>query len=75
MSLTNNSAWIGSLQFSLMFMPGSITGRLLDMGYHKLPLGLASAVLIVCAFLVAECTQYWHFVLCQGLGMGVRIQL
>ncbi|KAG8807403.1 hypothetical protein FRC17_004480 [Serendipita sp. 399] len=70
---SSSIAWIGSLQFSLIFMPvriGSITGRLLDMGYHKLPLGLASIVLVLCAFLTAECSQYWHFLLCQGIGIG-----
>lgn len=52
-------------------MPGAITGRMLDLGYHKLPLGIASVVLVVCAFLVAECKEYWQFLLCQGIGMGV----
>jgi MFS transporter, MCT family, solute carrier family 16 (monocarboxylic acid transporters), member 10 len=66
------SAWIGSLQFALIFMPGSVTGRLLDMGHHKLPQGLAAVLLIVCAFLTAECKEYWQFLLCQGIGMGVR---
>ncbi|KAG9052339.1 hypothetical protein FS842_010032 [Serendipita sp. 407] len=68
---SSSIAWIGSLQFSLIFMPGSITGRLLDMGHHKLPLGLASALLILCAFLTAECNRYWHFLLCQGIGIGL----
>jgi hypothetical protein len=52
-------------------MPGAITGRMLDLGYFKLPLAIASAVLVVCAFLVAECKEYWQFLLCQGIGMGV----
>lgn len=56
-------------------MPGSVTGRMLDMGYYKLPLGIASAVLVICAFLVAECKEYWQFLLCQGVGMGVGFPL
>jgi hypothetical protein len=69
------SAWIGSLQFALIFMPGSITGRLLDMGYYKLPLGIASVFLVLCALLTAQCTEYWQFLLCQGFGCGVRFPI
>lgn len=66
-------AWIGSLQFALIFMPGSVTGRLLDMGHHKWPQGLASILLVLCAFLTAECKEYWQFLLCQGIGMGLAM--
>jgi MFS transporter, MCT family, solute carrier family 16 (monocarboxylic acid transporters), member 10 len=27
--------------------------------------------LVLCTLLVAECHEYWHFLLCQGLGVGV----
>lgn len=64
-------AWIGSLQFALIFMPGSVTGRLLDIGYYKLPLGISSILLVVCALLIAQCTEYWQFLLCQGIGFGL----
>lgn len=64
-------SWIGSLQFALIFMPGVFTGRILDMGYHKLPLGLASAFYVLCTFLTAECKEYYQFLLCQGFGMGL----
>ena len=53
-------------------MPGAFTGRILDMGYHKLPLGVASVLYVLCTFLTAECTEYYQFLLCQGFGMGVR---
>lgn len=56
-------------------MPGSVTGRLLDMGYYKLPLGIASILLIICALLIAQCTQYRHFLLCQGIGFGVGLSI
>ncbi|KZT55000.1 MFS general substrate transporter [Calocera cornea HHB12733] len=64
-------AWIGSLQYSLTFLPGLFTGRLFDLGYFHIPLGIASAVLVVSSFIVAECTQYWHFVLAQGIVVGL----
>ncbi|KAG8218036.1 major facilitator superfamily domain-containing protein, partial [Butyriboletus roseoflavus] len=48
-----------------------ITGRLFDIGYFKIPYFLASCLLIVCTFLIAECNVYWQFFLAQGLGVGV----
>ncbi len=52
-------------------MPGLAFGRLFDMGYLRLPVGLASALLVACTFLTGECTEFWHFLLCQGFGIGV----
>ncbi|KAH7889175.1 MFS general substrate transporter [Phlebopus sp. FC_14] len=70
-SSPSNIAWIGSIQYALVFMPGLATGRLFDLGYFKLPYFVASCVLVVCNFLIAECTQYWHFLLAQGFGVGI----
>ncbi|KAJ7781866.1 major facilitator superfamily domain-containing protein [Mycena maculata] len=67
----SNIAWIGSIQYSLVFFPGLVTGRLFDLGYFKIPYAIASTLLVVSTFLVAQCTQYWHFVLCQGLATGL----
>ena len=55
-----------------MFMPGLVLGRLFDMGYLRIPVFLASVLLVVCTFLTAECTEFWQFLLCQGFGIGVR---
>ncbi|RDX51747.1 MFS general substrate transporter [Lentinus brumalis] len=63
-------AWIGSVQYALVFMPGLIFGRLFDMGYLRLPVAVASALLVLCTFLTAQCTEFWHFLLCQGFGIG-----
>lgn len=52
-------------------MPGLAFGRLFDMGHLRLPVFAASALLIACTFLTAECTEFWHFILCQGFGIGV----
>ena len=41
------------------------------MGYVKLPLALASALLVTATFLTAECKEYWQFLLCQGIAIGV----
>ncbi|KAJ7577523.1 MFS general substrate transporter [Mycena floridula] len=63
-------AWIGSIQYSLVFLPGLLVGRWFDLGYHKIPLFIASVLFIVSTFLIAECTQYWHFLLTQGIVIG-----
>ncbi|KAJ7504172.1 major facilitator superfamily domain-containing protein [Mycena galericulata] len=67
----SNIAWIGSIQYSLVFLPGLLTGRLFDLGYFKLPFLAASTLLVLSTFLVAQCTQYWHFLLCQGIVTGL----
>ncbi|KAH9852390.1 MFS general substrate transporter [Lenzites betulinus] len=64
-------AWIGSIQYALVFMPGLVTGRLFDMGYLRLPIAFASALLILCAFLTGECKVFWQYLLCQGFGIGI----
>ncbi|OSX64020.1 hypothetical protein POSPLADRAFT_1045154 [Postia placenta MAD-698-R-SB12] len=63
-------AWIGSVQYALVFIPGLVFGRLFDMGWFKLPLFIASSVLVTATFLVAQCTEFWQLILCQGLAVG-----
>lgn len=62
-------------QYSLVFIPGLITGRLFDMGIFKVPLVIASVWLVMATFLVAECRTYWQFLLCQGFAVGVSFSL
>ncbi|KAF8452485.1 MFS general substrate transporter [Boletus edulis BED1] len=64
-------AWIGSVQYALVFLPGLVTGRLFDIGYFKIPYLFASCLLVACTFLVAECKVYWQFLLAQGIGIGL----
>ncbi|KAG9043481.1 hypothetical protein FS837_009491 [Tulasnella sp. UAMH 9824] len=64
-------AWIGSIQYALCLMPGLLSGRLFDLGYLHIPLAVASSVLSLATILVAECTQYWHFLVTQGLVTGL----
>ncbi|KAF8920290.1 MFS general substrate transporter [Mucidula mucida] len=64
-------SWIGSVQYSLILLPGLLTGRLFDLGYFRLPYFIASIVLIAATFLVAECKEYWQFLLCQGFAIGI----
>ncbi|KAH9180805.1 MFS general substrate transporter [Lactarius sanguifluus] len=67
----SNIAWIGSIQFSLIFLLALIAGRLFDLGYLRGILILSSINLVACTILVAECSEYWQFILCQGFGIGI----
>ena len=60
-------------QYALIFAPGLFIGRIFDMGWTKIPLTAASALIVAVAFLIAECTKYWHFLLCQGIALGVGL--
>ncbi|KAL5531067.1 hypothetical protein ACEPAG_3943 [Sanghuangporus baumii] len=64
-------AWIGSLQYSLIFLPGLLAGRLFDLGYFKFLLVSACAAMTIANFLTAECSEYWQFLLCQGFFLGL----
>ncbi|KAK7039111.1 hypothetical protein VNI00_010296 [Paramarasmius palmivorus] len=52
-------------------MPCMIVGRLFDMGYFHSIFIAASAMLVVATLLVGQCTQYWQFLICQGITTGL----
>ncbi|KAF8871052.1 MFS general substrate transporter [Mucidula mucida] len=64
-------AWIGSIQYSRVFLPALVSGRLFDLGYFHPLLLVSSALLVTATFLVAECHEYWQFLLCQGFAVGL----
>ncbi|PIL24396.1 MFS general substrate transporter [Ganoderma sinense ZZ0214-1] len=64
-------AWLVVIGYALVFIPGLFAGRIFDMGYVKLPLGIASTLLVTATFLTAECKEYWQFLLCQGIAIGL----
>ncbi|KAK2467593.1 hypothetical protein APHAL10511_000448 [Amanita phalloides] len=64
-------AWIGSIQYALGFLPALLVGRMFDLGYFRSILLTSSVLLILATFLVAECTVYWQFLLCQGFALGL----
>ncbi|KAJ3561118.1 hypothetical protein NP233_g10394 [Leucocoprinus birnbaumii] len=64
-------AWIGSIQYALIFLPGLVVGRLFDIGYFRAVFLTCNALLLLATFLTAQCTRYWHFLLCQGIVVGV----
>ncbi|KAJ7490590.1 major facilitator superfamily domain-containing protein [Mycena latifolia] len=70
-SSPSNIAWIGAIQYSLVFMPALVSGHYFDRGHLSVPFLVSSVVLVTATFLVAQCTQYWHFLLCQGVLIGL----
>ncbi|KAG8734989.1 hypothetical protein FRC11_003522, partial [Ceratobasidium sp. 423] len=64
-------SWIGSIQYALVFFPGLVVGRLFDLGYFRIPQIAASILLVAGTFLTAECKEYWQFLICQGIGVGL----
>ncbi|KAJ7437253.1 major facilitator superfamily domain-containing protein [Mycena galericulata] len=70
-STPSEIAWIGSIQHYMIFLPAVIVGRLFDTGYCRLLLAGGGLLFIIAAFLVPECKHYWHFMLCQGFGIGI----
>ncbi|KAF5364699.1 hypothetical protein D9758_005554 [Tetrapyrgos nigripes] len=64
-------AWIGSVQYMMVFLPAVVSGRLFDIGWFKVPYFAASCLLVVATILVGQCTQFWHFLLCQGFAIGL----
>ncbi|KAF9017424.1 hypothetical protein BDZ89DRAFT_379329 [Hymenopellis radicata] len=68
----SNIAWIGSIQYCLVFFPAFVAGRLFDLGYWPPVFLGCSALLVTATFLIGQCHEYWQFLLCQGFAVGVR---
>ena len=56
-----------------MFTPGVLVGRLFDLGHFRLPYFVGSMGIVTTTLLVAECKQYWQFLLVQGVLFGVGV--
>ncbi|KAJ7730923.1 major facilitator superfamily domain-containing protein [Mycena olivaceomarginata] len=70
-STPSEISWIGSIQHAMIFLPALIVGRLFDIGYYRAPFAAGSLLICLCTFLVPQCKVYWHFMLCQGFGVGI----
>jgi len=70
-STPSEIAWIGSVQQAMIFFPALVVGRLFDIGYYRLPFAAGGLLIVLTTFLVPECKVYWHFMLCQGFGVGI----
>ncbi|KAF8217316.1 major facilitator superfamily domain-containing protein, partial [Mycena galopus ATCC 62051] len=64
-------SWIGSIQHGMTTVPALFAGRLFDTGYYHIPFTAGSILIVLTSFLVPHCKVYWHFLLCQGFGVGI----
>ncbi|KAK0707326.1 major facilitator superfamily domain-containing protein [Lasiosphaeris hirsuta] len=65
-------AWIGSLSLFLQFFSGVIGGPLFDR-YGAKTLRPAAVIYVFAIMMLSLCTQYWHFMLVQGVLMGIMM--
>jgi peptidoglycan biosynthesis protein MviN/MurJ (putative lipid II flippase) len=63
-------AWIGSLQYLLIYLPSVLMGRLVDTSRFYYPFWAASVLYPVSVFLTAQVKEYWQAVLAHGLMFG-----
>lgn len=64
-------AWIGSIQVFLLLFIGALTGPLYDSGYFRLLLATGTFLMCLGMMMISICTEYWQFVLAQGIVVGV----
>ncbi|KAM5341663.1 hypothetical protein ACJ41O_014694 [Fusarium nematophilum] len=64
-------SWIGSIAVFLLFFVGTITGRLVDAGYFRWVFATGILLQIVGVLVTSLCTEYWHFVVAQGVVVGL----
>jgi MFS family permease len=73
--LSDHSAFevsvIGSLQLFLMVFMGFLTGPIFDMGYFRHMLAVGSVFIVLGTMLQSICSHYWHFILAQGVVVGL----
>ena len=64
-------SWIGSLQIFLPLFVGIFAGWALDIGYLRSVLFAGSFLIVFGLFMTSLCTEYWQFILAQGLCVGL----
>jgi MFS family permease len=64
-------SWVGSLQLSLLFFVGTLSGRLMDAGFFRSLIMAGCALQILGIFTTAAVNEYWQLLLAQGLVQGL----
>ncbi|KAJ5989590.1 MFS monocarboxylate transporter [Penicillium waksmanii] len=67
----SNIAWIGSLQVFFMFSGGLVSGPMMDRYGPKVIIIPCSILFIVSVMLTSLCTEYYQFMLAQGVLGGL----
>lgn len=73
MVLTVRSAWIGSLQYFLIYFPAVFIGRMVDTSSHYILFYIAAVLYPVSLFLTAQVKTYWQTVLSHGVLFGIAV--
>ncbi|KKK22711.1 hypothetical protein P175DRAFT_0508052 [Aspergillus ochraceoroseus IBT 24754] len=68
---SSSIAWIGSLQSFLLMMFGVVAGPAFDAGYFRWLLGFGTIMLPFGLMMTSLSTQFWHFILAQGVCVGI----
>ncbi|KAJ7237500.1 major facilitator superfamily domain-containing protein, partial [Mycena rebaudengoi] len=64
-------SFIGSLQLCLILLFGCCSGPLFDAGYLKPMIAAGGTLYVFCLLMTSISTEFYQFVLCQGLGVGI----
>ncbi|KAL2218741.1 putative MFS monocarboxylate transporter [Thermoascus aurantiacus ATCC 26904] len=64
-------AWIGSMQSFLLMLIGVVAGPLFDAGYFRALLIFGTLMLSFGLMMTSISTEYWHFMLAQGVCVGL----
>ena len=67
----SNISWIGSLQGCLMLLICIVTGPLYDLGYLRSLVNIGTFAIVLGTMMTSICHEYWHFILGQGVVIGV----
>jgi MFS family permease len=67
----SNISWIGSLQAFLLLAFTLVGGPLHDLGHTHMQLLVCSALAVFGLMMTSLCTEYWQFMLAQGVCMGL----
>ncbi|RGP58952.1 riboflavin transporter mch5 [Fusarium sporotrichioides] len=62
-------AWIGSVSTFIQFAAGALSGPLFDR-YGSWVIRPAAVTYVFATMMTSLCTEYWHFMLAQGVLMG-----
>ncbi|KAK4120750.1 major facilitator superfamily transporter [Parathielavia appendiculata] len=64
-------SWIGSVQIFLLFLLGTISGRAIDAGHFRSTVLLGFVFQLGGVFGASFSSQYWQFLLSQGIATGI----
>lgn len=64
-------SWIGTMQIFLLFLLGTVSGRAIDAGYFRVTLLIGSVFQIGGVFGASFSTEYWQYLLSQGIATGI----